>query len=178
MTKSQLLQEQVSANLSDLLAYAERRVVNVADAADALGDALEIIWKRASKVPSDAIAARMYMFVVMRNVLLNQNRALKNRSAATQRLALMLSQQGQLSKTSALRSDLVIDVARAIDLLPEGQAELIRLLHWDGFSIADAAKIMGINASTARGRYATARSVLRAALEPQDAPGGSSILSA
>jgi len=43
--RRQRLQELVSSNLADLLAYAERRVELPADAADALGDALEIIWR-------------------------------------------------------------------------------------------------------------------------------------
>ena len=38
------------------------------------------------------------------------------------------------------------------------------LIHWDGFSVAEAAEILGLNASTARGRYAAAREQLRQAL--------------
>lgn len=57
-----------------------------------------------------------------------------------------------------------MDVARALESLSHDQAELVRLVHWDGFTIAEAGKIMGVGASTARGRYASARAGLRAAL--------------
>jgi RNA polymerase sigma-70 factor (ECF subfamily) len=38
------------------------------------------------------------------------------------------------------------------------------LIHWDGFSIVEAAEILGLNASTVRGRYAAAREALKSAL--------------
>ena len=37
-------------------------------------------------------------------------------------------------------------------------------MHWDGFSIAEAAEVLGINQSTARSRYAAARTTLKNAL--------------
>lgn len=42
--------------------------------------------------------------------------------------------------------------------------ELIMLIHWDGMTVAQAAELLGLNPSTARTRYATARSALREAL--------------
>ena len=38
------------------------------------------------------------------------------------------------------------------------------LVHWDGFTLADAAGLLGLNASTARSRYAAARQTLKEAL--------------
>ncbi|WP_416347684.1 RNA polymerase sigma factor, partial [Cryobacterium sp. 10I1] len=55
----------------------------------------------------------------------------------------------------------VLDVRRALEVLPRNQRELIRLVHWDGFSIIDAARISGIRESTARGRYQRAKAQLR-----------------
>jgi RNA polymerase sigma-70 factor (ECF subfamily) len=52
-------------------------------------------------------------------------------------------------------------VRRAIEALDHRLAELVRLVHWDGWSIADASEIMGISASTGRSRYAAARSKLQ-----------------
>jgi RNA polymerase sigma-70 factor (ECF subfamily) len=37
-------------------------------------------------------------------------------------------------------------------------------VHWDGFSVAEAAALLGIPASTARGRHQRAKDDLRAAL--------------
>jgi len=102
------------------------------------------------------------MFVVLRNVLSNGARARRNRSAATLRLAQML--RAKSGRDTVHQSDLAMDVARALESLSHDQAELVRLVHWDGFTIAEAGKIMGVGASTARGRYASARAGLRAAL--------------
>lgn len=52
----------------------------------------------------------------------------------------------------------------AIDRLEPDLAELVRLVHWERLTIADAAEVLGIPASTARGRYAKAKEELRAAL--------------
>lgn len=65
---------------------------------------------------------------------------------------------------SAASADAGADVRDAIARLEPDLAELVRLVHWDGFSLADAAELLGIPASTARGRYQRAKSELRAAL--------------
>jgi RNA polymerase sigma-70 factor, ECF subfamily len=44
------------------------------------------------------------------------------------------------------------------------------LIHWDGFTIVEAAELLGLNASTARSRYAAARQILREALTEQSGP--------
>jgi DNA-directed RNA polymerase specialized sigma24 family protein len=49
-------------------------------------------------------------------------------------------------------------------------AELIRLVHWDGLSLVAAAEMLGISASTARGRYARAKRQLHAALQEPTGP--------
>lgn len=54
---------------------------------------------------------------------------------------------------------------RAVASLEARQAELVRLVHWEGFSIADAAEVIGIPSSTARSRYAAARAQLQKLLE-------------
>ncbi len=43
------------------------------------------------------------------------------------------------------------------------------LIHWDGFTIVEAAEILGLNPSTARSRYAAARELLRDALVDEKA---------
>ncbi|MFK4730815.1 sigma-70 family RNA polymerase sigma factor [Agromyces mediolanus] len=154
----------VATNLDDLLAYAERRVANRADAADALGDALEIVWRRSAKLPAEPLAARKYLFGVLRNVMLNTNRANRRGSVAVQRL------RAELAVAPRPDFEVRLDVQAAVAALPAAQAELVRLVHWDGFSLADAAELLGLNASTARGRYATARAALQAALTEQDRP--------
>ncbi len=52
----------------------------------------------------------------------------------------------------------------AIDRLAPDLGELVRLVHWERFSLAEAAELLGIPASTARGRYQRAKDDLRIAL--------------
>jgi RNA polymerase sigma-70 factor (ECF subfamily) len=57
------------------------------------------------------------------------------------------------------------EVRDAVRRLPQAQRELVMLVHWDGFSIRDAAEVLGVNPSTARSRYAAARASLVASLD-------------
>lgn len=68
-------------------------------------------------------------------------------------------------------SDDGAEVRDAIDRLPTDLAEIVRLVHWGGFTIAEAATLTGTPASTARGRNQRAREVLRDALTASPAPG-------
>ena len=59
-----------------------------------------------------------------------------------------------------------IEVRDAVSRLTPELRELVGLIHWDGFSISDAAGIIGIPASTARTRYQVARKQLARSLDP------------
>lgn len=61
----------------------------------------------------------------------------------------------------------VRDAVRRLD--PE-LGELVRLVNWDGFSVADAGQLLGLSVSTARRLYHQAKDQLRAALG-EDRPG-------
>ena len=56
------------------------------------------------------------------------------------------------------------DVWEALEALSTGDREIIQLVHWDGFSLAEAAKILGKKPATVRSRYSRARAKLRADL--------------
>jgi RNA polymerase sigma-70 factor (ECF subfamily) len=55
-------------------------------------------------------------------------------------------------------------VRDAVRRLPAAQRDLVTLVHWEGFSLAEAAEILGVNPSTERSRYAAAKAVLHDAL--------------
>ena len=110
---------------------------------------------------ADEIGGRMWLFTITRNTLLNARRATRRRLAATDRLRHELE---QFSTALAGDSADAIDVRGAVARLSREQRELVELVHWDGFSVADAAQIMGVSASTARSRYAAAKDRLRVIL--------------
>jgi len=146
----------------DLLRYFLRRVSSPEDAADLLAESFYVAWRRKSRLPINASEKRMWMFGIANNVLRNGKRAARRQAAlaAELREALAVS-RGDIHDPEAGVRDLVRD---ALATLPADQAELVRLIHWEGFTVIEAARILSVRESTARGRYQRARLTLRASL--------------
>ncbi len=141
-----------------LLAYLARRV-GPDDAADLLGETMVVAWRRVADLPQEPERARMWLFGIARGTLRNHARGERRRWALADRI------RGSVSVDAASPpADDGAEVRDAIERLDPDLAELVRLVHWDRFSLAEAAEILGIPASTARGRYQRAREELRAAL--------------
>ncbi|WP_040166007.1 RNA polymerase sigma factor [Microbacterium gorillae] len=154
------------ANALDVLRYLQRRV-GLDDAADLLSETMMIAWRRVTDLPGEDVAARMWMFGIARGTLLNHARGERRRVALADRV------RHEARAATAPPSDTGTEVRDAIARLDPDLAELVRLVHWDGFSVAQAAELLGIPAPTARGRYARAKEQLRAALT-ETVPGGAS----
>ena len=144
---------------ADILRYLERRL-GTEEAADALAEVMMAAWRRADAVPANAEHARMWLFGIARNVVANAERSERRRWNLTERLrgTLAAAQRG------GLPADAGIEVRDAIARLSPDQAELVRLIHWEGFTVAAAGAILAIPASTARTRYQRARADLKEAL--------------
>lgn len=165
MSSQDDIETTLRATAPDLLAYFERRVIPREDAADLLGELMVQAWRSAGSAPAEEEQRRMWLYGVARNVLANQSRSARRRSALVDRIRGHLAAADgspDESERSAIR-DLV-------QRLPEGQRELVALVHWDGLTIAQAAQVLQLNASTARSRYATARDALRTAVDQAEAP--------
>jgi RNA polymerase sigma-70 factor (ECF subfamily) len=143
------------ANQCDILAYLVRRVDNREDAADLFGDAYLTAWRKRRQMPSDAEGARRWLFVIARNTLLNHYSSSRRRRAFTAALRDELRTADVDDPTEHN-----LEVREAIAALAPEQTELVRLIHWEGFGVADAGAILGLGASTARSRYAAARAQL------------------
>ncbi|WP_167047537.1 RNA polymerase sigma factor [Salinibacterium sp. ZJ454] len=154
------LSEVLTAVAPDLLKYLQRRV-NGADAADLLAETMTTAWRREHLLPGEPEQARMWLYGIARNTLLNAERSERRRLRLADRLRSMLAVHhdavGQPADTGG-------EVRDAIERLEPHLAELIRLVHWDGLTLVDAAALIGIPASTARGRYQRAKQELREAL--------------
>ena len=140
----------LSLSSTSLLAYFQRRL-GAQDAADALAEVMVTAWRRADVLPVDDEEARMWLFVVARNVLSNIERGERRRWRLANRL------RSTLVAEDAPSADAGAEVRDAISRLEPALAELVRLIHWDGFSVADAAQVLDISASTARSRYQRAK---------------------
>ncbi len=146
-----------------LLGYFVRRIEVAEDAADLVNETMIAAWRSAARAPSDGEAARMWLFGIARNILLHHDRTQRRRDALVGRLALAIT------AARAPDRDQALEVREAVAALPRGLGELIRLVHWDGFSIEEAATLLGVPASTARSRHARAKQLLRERLEPAEA---------
>ncbi|MBC7596142.1 MAG: RNA polymerase sigma factor [Kineosporiaceae bacterium] len=160
------LTEALTATSPDLLRYFQRRLP-IDDAADGLAELMLAAWRRVDSTPPGAEQSRMWLFGIARHVITNAARSEHRRRNLTERFREVL----RTSPTEGRPADDGADVRDAIGRLSPAQAELVRLIHWDGFAITEAAQILNISPSTARTRYQRARTDLKTALsEPAPAP--------
>lgn len=163
--RSDWLQQIITSNAGDVLAYLERRVRPAADAADLLSEVMLVAWRRRARVPRDPRQARMWLFGVARMTLGNHDRGALRRDRLAARLRSELELAARCDEAAG-SEDRATEVREAIASLPPDLAELVRLVHWDGFSLNDAAQLLELNPSTARGRYQRARELLAQSLRP------------
>jgi RNA polymerase sigma-70 factor (ECF subfamily) len=154
------------ANATDILAYLERRIEPRSAAADVLGDAMVTAWRRVDNLPFEPEQARMWLFVVARNTLLNQRRALGRHRAAVDRLREIIVSDMAASTSDIDHAESRAALQAAMRSLDPADAELVRLVNWDGFTLAEVAKLENLAASTLRSRYARALRQLAAILNP------------
>jgi RNA polymerase sigma-70 factor (ECF subfamily) len=157
--RRQEVRELLETTAPDLLAYFERRVADHEDAADLLNETMLQAWRRKADLPTEYEQGRMWLFITARNVLSNHHRSRRRRTALLARIREQLAfHQVEIDDSQSHT------VRHAVLRLPETQRELVILIHWDGFNISESAQILGVNASTARSRYAAARRSLHDSL--------------
>lgn len=145
-----------------LLGYFARRTAHREDAADLLAETLLILWREASRIPERDDQIRAWMFGVAHNVLLHHYRSTARRRAATERAREALRAEPHPGFRDPDEHD---DLHAAIRVLSPADRDLIGLVHWEGFSLVEAAGILQLNESTVRSRYHRAKQVLKTALQ-------------
>lgn len=147
----------------DLLRYFRRRVSEPEDAADLLAETGLTARRGVSDLPFDDEGARKWLFTIAHYTYLNHQRGQRRRHALADRVRSILDRADQASPPS----DEGIEVRDAINNLSAELAEIVRLIHWDGLTVAEAAEaaeVIGVSSSTARARYQRARAELRETL--------------
>jgi RNA polymerase sigma-70 factor (ECF subfamily) len=144
----------------ELLDYFARRVTPPDAAADCLGEVLLVLWRRRDSVPAEHGERRAWAFGVAHRVLKSHYRSAARRSALTESLRTELLAQSDPPPLDAVGEEL----ADALASLRVDDRDLVLLVAWEGFSLVDAAKVLGIRADAARARYSRARKRLQQAL--------------
>ncbi|WP_373426516.1 RNA polymerase sigma factor [Microbacterium trichothecenolyticum] len=157
----------VRTNGPDLRRYFLRR--DTVDHHDLLHETFAVIWRRREHLPIEATAARMWSFGVARNILRRHQRRRRTHDLAVES-AVRTAEVG----LPADPADLVEAAERhaairfALRRMSAQDREIITLVHWDGFTLTEAAALLRLNPSTARTRYARAKGRLAARLTRDD----------
>lgn len=125
------------------------------DAADCLSETLVVLWRRRSELPDDEDGLRAWSYGVAKGVLANHQRSQIRRTRLSARLRDDLSR----SPSPAVTAD--TGLSEALATLSEMDKDLVLLVAWDGFGVAEAGQLLGLTPGAARSRYSRARKALR-----------------
>jgi RNA polymerase sigma factor (sigma-70 family) len=140
-----------------LLAYFVRRVTPSEDAADCLSETLVVLWRRRSELPVDDDGVRAWSYGIAKGVLANHHRSRVRHTRLAARLRADLA-------TTPIVASIDLDLDAALATLADTDRELVLLVAWDGFGVAEAGVFFGLSPAAARTRYSRARKSLRSHL--------------
>jgi RNA polymerase sigma-70 factor (ECF subfamily) len=110
------------------------------------GETFAVVWKRREHVPREATAARMWSFGVARNILRRHHRRRQSRELVAKRAGTDTEPGTPVDPADAAEAvERHAAVHSALRDLPEGDRDLTRLVHWDGFSLVETAALLRIN---------------------------------
>lgn len=133
-----------------VLAYAMRRLPRE-DAEEILTATFLTAWRRRNDIPA---AALPWLLGVARNLIANQRRSERRRSALLSRLLLAVNRP---IPPSGNLSDLRATVLQAMATLSDREREALTLAYWDDLDVMVAAHVAGCSPSTMTTRLYRAR---------------------
>jgi RNA polymerase sigma-70 factor (ECF subfamily) len=147
-----------------VLGYLARRSATPEQAADAFSDVFLVAWRRLDDVPAASGEARLWLYGVARRTLANARRAHRRQDRLVARLAATLPRTAFV--TPAVEPTEVGQVRTALARLPADDAELLRLVAWEGLGPSEAAAVLDLSPDTTRSKLHRARARLRTLLDP------------
>jgi RNA polymerase sigma-70 factor (ECF subfamily) len=148
---------------ADVLRFARRRV-HPSHAEDVVSDAFLVAWRRFDEAPARIADARAWLFGIARNCLLNTARGLGRQDALAVRIAGVAppAEAGPGEEESVAHR---LDLAAAWKQLTAGEQETLALTVFDDLTSPQAARVLGITATSYRLRLLRARRALRRHLD-------------
>lgn len=147
-----------------VLGYLARRSATPEQAADAFSDVFLVAWRRLDAVPAASRDARLWLYGVARHTLANARRAHRRNDRLVARLAATLPRSAFVAP--AVEPTALGQVRAALARLPDDDAELLRLVGWEGLGPSEAAAVLDLSPETTRSRLHRARARLRSLLDP------------
>lgn len=158
-SKEDDIQVVLATLLPELVGYFMRRLRNIDDAADAAADTIEVLLRKQNTLPSDTKSLRRYSFGVAKKVLLQAYKRRLMHSELAEKL------KRELVETSILLPTIDDELSGALSRLGHKDRELLLLVAWEGFTVAEAGAILRLSAPAARKRYSRVRARLRTELD-------------
>jgi RNA polymerase sigma-70 factor, ECF subfamily len=147
------------AHYRDIHRFALRRT-GPAEAEEVANEAFAICWAKLGAVPDPALP---WLYAVARKCLANRRRAATRREGLAARLRARPAEPGPRDPAEHLAErDTIL---RAFVELSESDREALRLVAWEGLSLADAAHVAGVSRAAFAMRVHRARHRLAAGLE-------------
>jgi RNA polymerase sigma-70 factor (ECF subfamily) len=144
-----------------LWAVAIRTLADQEEAADAVQDAMISAFRRAGSFRGDS-AVTTWLHRIVVNACLDRLRrkAARPATGGSDEAALDRAAAGRAVSDPSSRSDTSLDVTAALRRLPHDQRSALVLVDMLGYSVADAAGILGISPGTVKSRCARGRARL------------------
>ena len=144
-----------------LWAVAVRTLGDPEEAADALQDAMISAFRQASGFRGDS-AVTTWLHRIVVNACLDRlrRRAARPTVSGLDETALGALSAGQPAPDAGAAADTALDVTAALRTLPPDQQAVLVLVDMLGYSVADAAAVLGISPGTVKSRCARGRARL------------------
>ncbi|MBN4927494.1 RNA polymerase sigma factor SigM [Hoyosella rhizosphaerae] len=151
---TQAFSELVRRHQRYLWRVAKRTCYSAEDAADALQEALLSAHRMAESFRADA-AVRSWLHRIVVNACLDRMR--RNRVRATVPLEPAVADHVAVFEDAIEMNDVAFDVEEALRLLPEDQRQAIVAVDIEGYSVTDAAELLGVPTGTIKSRCSRGR---------------------
>jgi RNA polymerase sigma-70 factor (ECF subfamily) len=144
-----------------LWAVAVRTLSDPEEAADALQDAMISAFRRAGSFRGDsAVTTWLHRIVINASLDRMRRKAARPATAGADERTLDNLAISQATPDPSSSTDISLDVQSALRTLPPDQQAALVLVDMLGFSVADAAEILGVSQGTVKSRCARGRARL------------------
>ncbi len=144
------------AVFDDLSRFVARRI-DADLCEDVVSETFLVAWRRFDEIPRDLVDVRPWLFATARRVMSNAYRGRDRATSLAQRIAGQPAVLPDDPANYAIR----IDYARAFDRLSASDQEVLKLVAWDGLSIAESAQVLDVSNAAFSARLSRARKRLK-----------------